>query len=74
MEAQLTNVMNKVYRDFWTCKGTFGKTWVLKARVVHWIYILVIRTILTYGSMVWGRGFETTSARWSSVSYRNYPV
>jgi hypothetical protein len=25
-KAQLKNVMNKAYRAFWTCKGTFGKT------------------------------------------------
>jgi len=24
--VQLKNVMNKTYRAFWTCKGTFGKT------------------------------------------------
>jgi hypothetical protein len=28
-KAQLKNVMNKAYRAFWTCKGTFGKTWGL---------------------------------------------
>jgi hypothetical protein len=46
-------VINKAYRAFWTCKGTFGKTWGLKPRVLHWIYTMVIRSILIYGSMVW---------------------
>jgi hypothetical protein len=36
-KAQLRIVMNKAYRAFWTHKGTFGKTWGLKPRVVHWI-------------------------------------
>jgi len=45
--------MNKAYRAFWTCKRTFGKTWGLKSRVVHWIYTMVFRTILIYGSTVW---------------------
>jgi hypothetical protein len=31
------NVMNKAYRDFWSCKDTFDKTWGLKPRVLHWI-------------------------------------
>jgi hypothetical protein len=58
-KAQLKNVTNKAYRAFWTCKGTFGKTWGLKPRVVHWIYTIVIRTVLTYSSTVW----------WPSVRY-----
>jgi len=41
------------YKAFWTSKGTFGKTWSLKPRVVHWIYTMVIRPILTYGSTFW---------------------
>jgi hypothetical protein len=52
-KAQLENEINKAYR---TCKGTFGKTWALKPRVLNWIYTMVIRLILTYGSMVrWPR-------------------
>jgi len=50
MEAQLENAIDKVYR---TCTGTFGKTWALKPRVLYRIYTMVIRLILTYGSMVW---------------------
>jgi hypothetical protein len=52
-KAQLRNVMNKAYRAFWTHKSTFVKTWGLKPRVVHWIYTMVIRPVLTYGSTVW---------------------
>jgi len=36
-KAQQQSVMNKAYRAFWACKSTFGKTWGLKSRVVHWI-------------------------------------
>jgi len=49
-KAQLENVTDKAYRAY---KGTFGKTWVLKPTVLYWIYTMVIRLILTYGSMVW---------------------
>jgi hypothetical protein len=45
--------MNEVYRAFWTCKGTFDKIWDLKPRVMQWIYTIVIRPVLTYGSTVW---------------------
>jgi hypothetical protein len=52
-KAQLKNVMNKTYRAFWTCKSTFGKTQGLKLRVVLCIYTMVIRLVLSYGSVVW---------------------
>jgi hypothetical protein len=52
-KVQQQSVINKTYRAFWTCKSTFGKTFSLKSRVVHWIYTMVFRTILIYGSMVW---------------------
>jgi hypothetical protein len=52
-KTQLKNVMNKDYRAFWTFKGTFGKTWSPKPGVVHWMYTMVIRPVLNYGSMVW---------------------
>jgi hypothetical protein len=52
-KAQLKNVMNMAYRAFWTCKGTFGKTWGQKPRLVHWIYTMVIRPVSTYDSTVW---------------------
>jgi hypothetical protein len=58
-KTQLGNVINKAYRAFWTCKGTFGKTWDLKLKVLHWIYIMIIRPILTYGAMVW----------WTRINY-----
>jgi hypothetical protein len=28
-KARLKNMIRKVCRAFWTCKDTFGKTWVL---------------------------------------------
>jgi hypothetical protein len=35
------------------CNGTFGKTWDLKPRMVHWIYTMVVRLMLTNDSTVW---------------------
>jgi hypothetical protein len=42
-KKQLDKVINKVYKAFWTCRGTFGKTWGLKPKVVYWIYTAVVR-------------------------------
>jgi len=51
-KVQLKNVMNKAYRAFWTFKGKFVITWSQKPSVVHRIYTMAIRRILTYGSTV----------------------
>jgi hypothetical protein len=45
--------MTKVCRNFWACKGSFGKTWSLKPQVVFWMYAMVMRPMLTNGSTVW---------------------
>jgi hypothetical protein len=36
-KKQLDKTINKVYKAFWTCRGTFGKTQGLKPKVVYWI-------------------------------------
>jgi hypothetical protein len=53
LEGTAENVMNKAYRAFWTCKGITGKTWGLKSGVLHWIYTILIRPVLTSSSTVW---------------------
>jgi hypothetical protein len=47
-KKQLDKAINKAYKAFWTCRGTFGKTWRLRPKVVHWIYTAVVRPIITY--------------------------
>ena len=37
------------FLDLWT----FSKTWVLKPRVLHWIYTMVITHVLAYNLTVW---------------------
>jgi hypothetical protein len=34
-KKQMDTVINKTYKAFWTCRGTFGKTWGLKPKVIH---------------------------------------
>jgi hypothetical protein len=46
------DVINKAYRAFWTCRGTFGRTWGLRPQVVYWIYTVVVRPIVTYTATV----------------------
>jgi hypothetical protein len=45
--------MNKAYKAFWACRGTFGNTSGLKPKVVYWIYTAVVRPIVTYAATIW---------------------
>jgi hypothetical protein len=52
-KKHLDKAINKAYKAFWTCRGTFGKTWGLKPKVVYWIYTVVVRPIITYAATIW---------------------
>jgi hypothetical protein len=52
-KKQIHEVINKVYKAFWACKDTFGKTWVLKSKVLYWIYTAAVRPIVTYATTIW---------------------
>jgi hypothetical protein len=50
---KLDKIINVAYKAFWTCGGTFGKTWGLKPRMVNWIHTAVVRPIVTYVATIW---------------------
>jgi hypothetical protein len=52
-KKQVYKVINKAYRNFWACRGPFGKTWGLKPKVIYWINTAVVRPIVTYAATVW---------------------
>jgi hypothetical protein len=52
-KKQLDKVINKGYKSFWTCRGTFGKNWGLKQKVMYWMFIAVVRPIFTYAAIIW---------------------
>jgi hypothetical protein len=55
-KKQLDKFMSKAYMDFWTCRGTFGKTWGLEQYVIYWTYTAVVRPIFTYTATIgWPR-------------------
>jgi hypothetical protein len=52
-KKQLDRVINKAYKTLWTSRGTFGKTWRLKPKVIYWVYTAVVRPIVTCATTVW---------------------
>jgi hypothetical protein len=64
LKKQLDKVTNKAYGVFQTCRGTFGRTWGLKPKVMYCIYTMVVRPIVTYAATVW----------WPSVRFKTSKV
>jgi hypothetical protein len=46
----------------WACRRVCGRRWDLKPRAVSWLYASVVRPSITYASLVWWPGCETTRA------------
>jgi hypothetical protein len=70
-KKQVDKVIDEAYKAFWTCRGTFRKTWGLKPKVVYWIYTAVVRPVLPlYG----GPELNSKQARQSLASCKGWPA
>jgi ribonuclease HI len=45
--------ITKALRVFGMCRSAYGKTWGLNPKVLRWIYTMMVRPILLYGSLAW---------------------
>jgi hypothetical protein len=70
-KQQLDKVTNAC-RAFWMCSGTFGKTWGLKPKVMHWIYTMVVRPMSL--SLCGGLGSNSRQARFSLANCKGWPL
>lgn len=53
--------IKKAITAFFTCKRMFGRNWGLRPQMVHWLYMGIVRPILTYGSLVWWTAVRRTT-------------
>ena len=48
--------VRKAQNLLWACRRAYGVVWVLRPRVVHWLYVSIIRPSITlhpwYGDLV----------------------
>ena len=45
------------------CQKVLGKTWGLKPKVMKWMYEMIIKPIMTYGSVVWSKRLQVNQSR-----------
>ena len=62
-QAHLTNKYNKAILTFWQCRRIVGKTWGITPKIVHWIYVAIIRPMLTLVAIVWWSRVELGVAK-----------
>jgi len=55
--------VRKAQNSMWACRRVCGVTWDLRPRVVHWLYVTIIRPSVTFASLVWWPGCRTASAK-----------
>jgi hypothetical protein len=55
--------VRKAQNLLWACRRACGRVWGLGPRVVHWLYVSVIRPSVTFASLVWWPGCQTARAK-----------
>ena len=55
--------VRKAQNLLWACSRACGGEWGLGPRVVHWLYVSVIRPTVTFASLEWWPGCQTASAK-----------
>jgi len=53
-KTPVDNTIYKCTRALFTCRKIAGKSWGTSPRIIRWLYLMVVRPILTYGAIAWG--------------------
>ena len=52
----IANKLEKAHRVMAQCRRVIGKSWGLNPRSAMWLYKMIVRPILAYGSLIWATG------------------
>jgi hypothetical protein len=59
----VNNKVMKAQNSLWACRRSFVTVWGLRRMVVYWLYTSIIRPSITFASLVWWTGYQTSSAK-----------
>jgi hypothetical protein len=55
--------VRKAHNLLWACRRACGMGWCLRPKVVHWLYITIVRPSISFASLVWWPGCQTASTK-----------
>jgi hypothetical protein len=55
--------VRKTQNLLWAYRRTYGLTWGLGPRVVHWLYVSITTPSISFASLLWWPGCQTASAK-----------
>ena len=55
--------VRKAQNFMWACRRACGMVWGLGPRVVHWLYVSIVRPSVNFASLVWWPGCQTVPRR-----------
>jgi hypothetical protein len=55
--------VKKAHNLLWACRRACGVGWGLRPKVVHWLYVTIIRPTISFASLVWWPGCQMASAK-----------
>ena len=61
--AHIDSRIKKACMAFGQCRRSFGKSWGLKPKYIHWMYTTIVRPILAYGCLVWWQRGEVRTVQ-----------
>ena len=53
-EERMKKALNALYQ----CRNSTGKSWGLSPKAIRWIYLAIVRPVISYGRVVWWSGLN----------------
>ena len=55
--------MRKAHNLLWACRRACRAGWGLRPKMVHWLYVAIVRPTISFASLVWWPGCQMASAK-----------